>query len=49
MKLTNHDRSKVIIVDDSSEQNCSKPVKLLARCFDHASQNNAFLKGFSYP
>ncbi|MGI6332968.1 MAG: IS4 family transposase [Zhaonellaceae bacterium] len=46
-KLTNHDRPKVLILDDSSyERNRSKSVELLARCFDHASQKMKFYKGF---
>jgi len=45
--LTNHDRPKVFIVDDSSyDRNRSKSVELLARCFDHASQKMRFYKGF---
>jgi hypothetical protein len=47
MKLTNHDRPKVLILDDSSyDRNRSKSVELLARCFDHASQKMRFYKGF---
>ncbi|WP_078430643.1 transposase [Alkalihalobacterium alkalinitrilicum] len=46
-KLTNHERVKVLIVDDSSyDKNRSKSVELLARCFDHASQKIRFYKGF---
>jgi hypothetical protein len=46
-KLTNHDRPKVLILDDSSyDRNRSKAVELLARCFDHASQKMRFYKGF---
>ncbi|KJS22867.1 MAG: transposase, partial [Clostridiaceae bacterium BRH_c20a] len=46
-KLTNHNRPKVLILDDSSyERNRSKSVELLARCFDHASQKMRFYKGF---
>lgn len=46
-KLTNHDRPKVLVLDDSSyDRNCSKSVKLLARCFGHASQKMRFSKGF---
>ncbi len=46
-KLTNHERTKVLIVDDSSyDKNRSKSVELLARCFDHASQKMRFYKGF---
>jgi hypothetical protein len=46
-KLTNHDRPKVLIVDDSAfERNRSKSVELLSRCFDHASQKMRFYKGF---
>ncbi|MFC0562427.1 IS4 family transposase [Halalkalibacter alkalisediminis] len=46
-KLTNHERIKVLIVDDSSyDKNRSKSVELLARCFDHASQKMRFYKGF---
>lgn len=47
MKLTNHDRPKVLVLDDSSyDRNRSKSVELLARCFDHASQKMRFYKGF---
>lgn len=47
MKLTNHDRPKVLILDDSAyDRNRSKSVELLARCFDHASQKMRFYKGF---
>jgi hypothetical protein len=47
MKLTNHDRPKVLILDDSSyDRNRSKSVELLARCLDHASQKMRFYKGF---
>lgn len=46
-KLTNHERPKVLILDDSSyDRNRSKTVELLARCFDHASQKMRFYKGF---
>ncbi|WP_282023351.1 IS4 family transposase [Priestia flexa] len=46
-KLTNHERIKVLIVDDSSyDKNRSKSVELLARCFDQASQKMRFYKGF---
>ncbi|MDD2496552.1 MAG: transposase [Desulfitobacteriaceae bacterium] len=46
-RLTNHNRPKVLILDDSSyERNRSKSVELLARCFDHASQKMRFYKGF---
>lgn len=46
-KLTNHNRPKVLILDDSSyDRNRSKSVELLARCFDHASQKMRFYKGF---
>jgi hypothetical protein len=46
-KLTNHDRPKVLVLDDSSyDRNRSKAVELLARCFDHASQKMRFYKGF---
>ncbi|WP_209125865.1 transposase, partial [Alkalihalobacillus sp. BA299] len=46
-KLTNHERIKVLIVDDSSyDKNRRKSVELLARCFDHASQKMRFYKGF---
>lgn len=46
-KLSNHDRPKVLILDDSSyDRNRSKTVELLARCFDHASQKMRFYKGF---
>lgn len=46
-KLTNHERVKVLIVDDSSyDKNRSKSVELLARCFDHSSQKMRFYKGF---
>lgn len=46
-KLTDHDRPKVLILDDSSyDRNRSKNVELLARCFDHASQKMRFYKGF---
>jgi hypothetical protein len=45
--LTNHNRIKVLIVDDSAyERNRSNKVELLARCFDHASQKMRFYKGF---
>lgn len=45
--LTNHERIKVWIIDDSSyDKNRSKSVELLARCFDHASQKMRFYKGF---
>jgi len=45
--LTNHERIKVLIIDDSSyDKNRSKSVELLARCFDHASQKMRFYKGF---
>jgi len=46
-RLTNHNRPKVLILDDSSyERNRSKSVELLSRCFDHASQKMRFYKGF---
>ncbi|SFP69333.1 DDE superfamily endonuclease, partial [Halolactibacillus halophilus] len=46
-KLTNHQRPKVLILDDSSyDRNRSKSVELLARCFDHASQKMRYYKGF---
>jgi hypothetical protein len=46
-KLTNHERIKVLIIDDSSyDKNRSKSLELLARCFDHASQKMRFYKGF---
>lgn len=46
-KLTDHQRPKVLILDDSSyNRNRSKTVELLARCFDHASQKMRFYKGF---
>lgn len=46
-KLTDHNRPKVLILDDSSyDRNRSKNVELLARCFDHASQKMRFYKGF---
>ncbi|MCQ6282993.1 transposase, partial [Bacillus sp. EB600] len=46
-KLSNHDRPKVLVIDDSSyDRNRSKSVELLARCFDHASQKMRFYKGF---
>ena len=46
-KLTNHERPKVLILDDSSyDRNRSKAVELLAHCFDHASQKMRFYKGF---
>ncbi|TYS46791.1 transposase [Bacillus infantis] len=46
-QLTNHDRPKVLILDDSAfERNRSKSVELLSRCFDHASQKMRFYKGF---
>lgn len=46
-KLTNHNRPKVLVLDDSAyERNRSKSVELLARCFDHASQRMRFYKGF---
>lgn len=46
-RLTDHNRSKVFIVDDSAfDRNRSKKVELLARCFDHASQKMKFYKGF---
>jgi len=46
-KLTNHNRPKVFIFDDSAyDRNRSKNVELLARCFDHASQKMRFYKGF---
>lgn len=46
-KLTNHNRPKVLVLDDSSyDRNRSKSVELLARCFDHASQKMRFYKGF---
>lgn len=45
--LTNHERIKVLIIDDSSyDKNRSKSVELLARCFDHTSQKMRFYKGF---
>ena len=45
--LTNHQRPKVLIIDDSAyERNRSKKVELLARCFDHSSQKMRFYKGF---
>lgn len=45
--LTDHDRPKVLILDDSSyDRNRSKKVELLARCFDHASQKMRYYKGF---
>ena len=41
--LTNHQRPKVLIIDDSAyERNRSKKVELLARCFDHSSQKMRF-------
>jgi hypothetical protein len=46
-KLTDHNRPKVLILDDSSYyRNCSKCVELLARCFDHASQKMRYYLGF---
>lgn len=46
-KLSNHDRPKVLVLDDSSyDRNRSKSVELLARCFDHSSQKMRFYKGF---
>ena len=46
-RLSNHDRPKVLVLDDSSyDRNRSKSVELLARCFDHASQKMRFYKGF---
>jgi hypothetical protein len=46
-KLTDHNRPKVFVLDDSSyDRNRSKSVELLARCFDHASQKMRFYKGF---
>ncbi len=46
-KLTNHNRPKVLIFDDSSyDRNRSKSVELLARCHDHSSQKVRFFKGF---
>lgn len=46
-RLTNYERIKVLIIDDSSyDKNRSKTVELLARCFDHASQKMRFYKGF---
>lgn len=46
-RLTDHNRPKVFIVDDSAfDRNRSKKVELLARCFDHASQKMKFYKGF---
>ncbi len=48
-KFTHHSRPKVLILDDSAfERNRSKRVELLSRCFDHASQKNAFLQGVPY-
>lgn len=45
--FTNHERPKVLVLDDSSYyRNRSKSVELLARCFDHASQKMRFYKGF---
>lgn len=45
--LTDYDRPKVFIIDDSMyERNRSKCVELLARCFDHSSQKMRFYKGF---
>lgn len=45
--LTDHNRPKVLVLDDSSyDRNRSKSVELLARCFDHASQKMRFYKGF---
>ena len=45
--LTNHQRPKVLIIDDSAyERNRSKKVDLHARCFDHSSQKMRFYKGF---
>ncbi|SDI68453.1 Transposase DDE domain-containing protein [Natribacillus halophilus] len=46
-RLTRHDRPKVFVLDDSAyDRNRSKKVKLLARCFDHASQKMRYYKGF---
>lgn len=45
--FTNHERPKVLVLDDSSYyRNRSKSVELLARCFDHVSQKMRFYKGF---
>jgi hypothetical protein len=45
--LTDSDRPKVLIVDDSMyDRNRSKKVELLARCMDHSSLNKRFYKGF---
>lgn len=45
--LTNTDRPKVLIVDDSMyDRNRSKKVELLARCRDHSSTGKRFYKGF---
>lgn len=45
--LTNADRPKVLIVDDSMyDRNRSKKVELLARCRDHSSTGKRFYKGF---
>ncbi|WP_313235970.1 IS4 family transposase [Sporosarcina ureae] len=46
-RLTDKDRPKVLIIDDSAyDRNRSKKVELLARCFDHASLKMRFYKGF---
>ncbi len=45
--LTNRERPKVLIVDDSMfDRNRSKKVELLARCKDHSSLTKRFYKGF---
>jgi DDE superfamily endonuclease len=46
-RLTNKNRPKVLIVDDSAfDRNRSKKVELLARCFDHSSLKMRYYKGF---
>lgn len=46
-KLTNKQRPKVLIIDDSMfDRNRSKKVELLARCMDHSSMKPRYYKGF---
>lgn len=45
--LTQHGRSKVLVLDDSAyKRNRSKKVELLANCFDHSGTTPGFYKGF---
>jgi hypothetical protein len=46
-KLTDSERPKVLIVDDSMyDRDRSKKLELLARCMDHSSLKKRYYKGF---